>query len=84
MHHAGRPIGFIVNELITNSAKYGPNNIIGQFGRTPAAGYLLSVLDTRSKGLGIKLVLALVTQISGELKIVQGNSNRGTNFTVIF
>jgi two-component sensor histidine kinase len=36
------------------------------------------------KGLGIKLVLARVTQISGELKIMQGNSNRGTNFTVIF
>lgn len=39
------PLGFIVNELITNAAKYARGNIIVQIGGTPAGGYSLSVLD---------------------------------------
>jgi two-component sensor histidine kinase len=89
------PLGFIVNELITNAAKYAGGNIIVQIGRTPAAGYSLSVLDdgpglpaefdpARCKGLGTKIVLALVKQIGGKLKITPPDNGRGTDFTVIF
>jgi two-component system, sensor histidine kinase PdtaS len=88
------PLGFIVNELITNAAKYAGGNIIIQIGRTPTAGYSLSVLDDgpgvpaefdpRCKGLGTKIVLALVKQIRGELKITPTGNGRGTKFTVIF
>jgi two-component system, sensor histidine kinase PdtaS len=62
---------------------------------TPDAGYSLSVLDggpgmpagfdpARCKGLGTKIVLALVKQIRGVLKIAPGDNGRGTRFTVIF
>jgi two-component sensor histidine kinase len=89
------PLGFIVNELITNAAKYARGNIIVQIGGTPAAGYSLSVLDdgpgmpaefdpARCKGLGTKIVLALVKQIGGELKITPGDNGRGTKLTVTF
>jgi two-component system, sensor histidine kinase PdtaS len=89
------PLGFIVNELITNAAKYARGSIIVQIGGTPAAGYSLSVLDdgpgmptefdpARCRGLGTKIVLALVKQIGGELKIMPGDNGRGTRFTVTF
>jgi two-component system, sensor histidine kinase PdtaS len=89
------PLGFIANELITNAAKYAGGNIIVRIGRTPAAGYSLSVLDdgpgvpsefdpARCKGLGTKIVLALVKQVRGELKITPADNSRGTKFTVIF
>jgi two-component sensor histidine kinase len=89
------PLGFIVNELITNAAKYAGGNIIVQIGRTPTAGYSLSVLDDGPglpaefdpaccKGLGTKIVLALVKQIRGELKITSADNGRGTKLTVIF
>jgi two-component system, sensor histidine kinase PdtaS len=89
------PLGFIVNELITNAAKYARGKIIVQLGGTPAGRYSLSVLDdgpgmpaefdlARCKGLGTKIVLTLVKQIGGELKIMPGDNGRGTKFTVIF
>jgi two-component sensor histidine kinase len=89
------PLGFIVNELITNAAKYAGGNVTVQIGETPAAGYFLSVLDNgpgvpaefdpaRCKGLGTKIVLALVKQIQGELTITPVDDGRGTKFTVIF
>jgi two-component system, sensor histidine kinase PdtaS len=89
------PLGFIVNELITNAAKYAGGSIIVQIGRTPTAGYSLSVLDdgpgvpaefdpARRKGLGTKIVLALVKQVRGEFKITPADNCRGTKFTVIF
>jgi two-component sensor histidine kinase len=39
------PLGFIVNELITNAAKYAQGSILVQIGRSAHAGYSLSVLD---------------------------------------
>jgi two-component system, sensor histidine kinase PdtaS len=36
------------------------------------------------KGLGTKIVLALVKQIGGELKIMPGDNGRGTKVTVLF
>jgi two-component system, sensor histidine kinase PdtaS len=89
------PLGFIVNELITNAAKYAGGNIIVQIGRTTTARYSLSVLDdgpgvppefdpARCNGLGTKIVLALVKQVRGELKITPADHGRRSKFTVIF
>jgi len=89
------PLGFIVNELITNSAKYARSNITVRLETTPATGHSLSVLDdgpglptgfdpTLSKGLGMKIVGALVKQIGAELKIAPGRDGHGARFTVAF
>jgi two-component system, sensor histidine kinase PdtaS len=89
------PLGFIVNEMITNSAKYAEGNIIIQLKTITGSGHSLSVLDdgpglpagfdpTKSEGLGMKIMLALVKQIGGELTIVPGENGRGSRFTVMF
>jgi len=89
------PLGFIVNELIVNSAKYARSNITVRLATTPAAGHALSVLDdgpglpvgfdpAKSKGLGMKIIASLVKQIDGELHIASGESDRGACFTVTF
>jgi two-component sensor histidine kinase len=89
------PLGFIVNELITNSAKYAQGNITVRFKATLAGQFALTVLDdgpglptgfdaVRCKGLGMKIVLSLVKQIGGELHILPGDNGRGTRFTVTF
>ena len=89
------PLGFIVNELVTNSAKYAKGNITVRFETTGPGGYSLSVLDNGpglpaqfdpagSKGLGMKIVRALVKQIGGELRISAAHEGRGARFTVAF
>jgi two-component system, sensor histidine kinase PdtaS len=89
------PLGFIVTELVTNAAKHARSNIIVRIGGALAASYSLSVIDdgpglppgfdpVRSKGLGMTIVLALVEQIRGTLKILPGDDGRGTKFTVYF
>jgi two-component system, sensor histidine kinase PdtaS len=89
------PLGFIVNELITNSAKYAKSNITVRLETSPSIGHSISVLDdgpglpaafdpAASKGLGMKIVGSLVKQIGGELQIAPGTSGRGASFTVTF
>jgi two-component sensor histidine kinase len=89
------PLGFIVNELITNSAKYAKSNIIVRLETDPALGHLLSVVDdgpglpagfdpAASKGLGMKIISSLVKQISGNLQIASGENGCGARFTVSF
>ena len=89
------PLGFIVNELITNSAKYAKSNITVRLGTSPSIGHSLLVLDdgpglpavfdpAASKGLGMKIVGSLVKQIGGKLQIAPGENGRGTTFTVTF
>ena len=89
------PLGFIVNELITNSAKYAKSNITVRLETTPTVGHSLSVLDdspglpegydpAQSKGLGMKIIAKLVKQIGGELRIASGEDGHGARFTVIF
>ncbi len=89
------PLGFIVNELIVNSAKYAKSNIIVRLATTPATGHSLSVSDdgpglpadfdpSKSKGLGMKIIASLVKQIDGTLHIASGESGRGARFTVTF
>ena len=89
------PLGFIVNELITNSAKYAKSNITVRLETAPAVGHSLSVLDdgtglpagfdpAQSKGLGMKIIRSLIKQIDGELQIAPGENGRGALFTVTF
>jgi two-component system, sensor histidine kinase PdtaS len=89
------PLGFIADELITNSAKYAKSNITVRLETSPTFGHSLSVLDggpglpagfdpAASKGLGMKIVGSLVKQIGGELQIAPGENGRGATFTVTF
>ena len=89
------PLGFIVNELITNSAKYAQGNITVRFKATSSGNLSLTVSDngpglptgfdaSKCKGLGMKIVLSLVKQIGGELHILPGDNGRGTRFTITF
>jgi two-component system, sensor histidine kinase PdtaS len=89
------PLGFIVNEMITNSAKYAKGNIIVRLETTPTSGHSLSVLDdgpglpagfdpANSRGLGMKIILSLLKQIGGELQLAPGDNGRGARFTVKF
>jgi two-component sensor histidine kinase len=89
------PLGFIVNELVTNSAKYAKSNITVRLETAPAVGHSLSVVDdgtglpagfdpAQSKGLGMKIISSLVKQIGGKLQIATGESGCGTRCTVAF
>jgi two-component sensor histidine kinase len=89
------PLGFIVNELVTNAAKYASGSIIVRFERTTREGHTLSVTDAgpglpagfdpaSSKGLGMRIVRALVKQIDGELRVLAGEHGRGARFAIVF
>jgi chemotaxis protein methyltransferase CheR len=93
----GIPLGFIVNELVTNSAKYAKGTTTVRL--EPAQGrHQLSVLDdgpglpdgftpSGHKGLGMKIIQSLVKQIGGELQIGGGgggDGGRGARFTILF
>jgi len=91
----GIPLGFIVNELITNAVKHGKGRITVRLEPNPGKGYALSVSNDgpvlpegfdpgASKGLGMKIVRSLVERIGGELRIGRGDKNEGTRFTVLF
>jgi two-component sensor histidine kinase len=73
----GIPLGYIVSELVTNSAKYSNGKITIRLAMNPGKGYELSVSDDgpgfpegfdpkKSKGLGMKIVSSLVNQIDGQ------------------
>jgi two-component system, sensor histidine kinase PdtaS len=91
----GVPLGFIVSELVTNSAKYARGPIVVRFETSSPGCHVLSVSDcgqglpagfnpAASKGLGMKLVQSLVQQIDGHLRIGRGNEGRGACFAVDF
>ncbi len=88
------PLGFIVNEMITNCVKYATGNIVVS-AETSATGHLLSVSDDGpglstafdpqlSKGLGMKIIQTLVKQIGGTLQFGAGDHGQGARFTVTF
>jgi len=89
------PLGFIINELITNAAKYGNGLIMVRFERNFGNSYALSVSNdgpslpegfdpAASKGMGMRVVRSFVDQIGGALRIDRGDNNQGTRFTVQF
>jgi two-component sensor histidine kinase len=91
----GIPLGFIVNELITNSAKYAKGNITVRLGTASADSHSLSVSDdgpglptafdpVGGRGLGMKIIQSLVKQIGGELDSAHADDGRGACFTVTF
>ena len=91
----GIPLGFVVSELVTNSAKYAAGEITVRVGADLKGGYALSVTDrgkglpkdfdpTKTKGLGMRIVMSLIQQIGGTLRFSSRDGNRGTCFTVNF
>ncbi len=91
----GVPLGFIVNELITNAAKHGKGRITVRLEPNPGKGYALSVANegpgladgfdpAAAKTLGMKIIQSLVERIGGELRIGRGGQNERTRFTVLF
>lgn len=88
------PLGFIVSELVTNSAKYTNSSIVVHVADTPQA-HTLSVSDeglglpdgfdpARSKGLGMNIVRSLVKQIGGTLHFSPAKYGTGTTATITF
>jgi two-component sensor histidine kinase len=89
------PLGFIVNELITNAAKYGKGQIAVRLERNSGSGYVLSVSNNgptlpegfdpaAGKGMGMKIIRSFVERIGGALQIGRGDNNLGARFTVQF
>jgi two-component system, sensor histidine kinase PdtaS len=89
------PLGFIVNELITNAVKHGEGEISVRLSRNAEAGYSLSVGNDGAAlpegfdpaactGLGMKIIRSLVRQIGGELRMGPGDGGEGARFTVLF
>jgi two-component sensor histidine kinase len=89
------PLGFIVNELITNAAKHGSGRIVVCLKRREGTGYALSVSNdgaplppdfdpAASKGLGMRIIRSFAGQIGGTLRIDGGNAEHGPTFEVQF
>jgi len=91
----GVPLGFIVNELVTNAAKHATGEIIVRLETTAELGHCLSVsnggpgLPTgfrpgSNKGLGLRIVRSLVRQINVRLQVGPGPGQQGACFQVFF
>jgi two-component system, sensor histidine kinase PdtaS len=91
----GIPLGFIVNELITNAAKHANGEITVRLETTPELGHCLSVSDDGpglpddfnpggNTGLGLKIIQSLVKGISGRLQVGRGPGQQGACFKVFF
>jgi two-component sensor histidine kinase len=91
------PIALLINEMITNSAKYGYPNCKSEIwvtvSLTEHSTISLSVRDkglglppnfdpTAQKGLGMRLITAFAKQLGGELKIHRHRP--GTEFSLSF
>jgi two-component sensor histidine kinase len=91
-----QPIGLIVNELVTNAAKHGSGDIQVQLTPAGQGRFELSICDqgpgfaadfdpARSgKGLGMRLVVTLASQLDGSVAAGANPSGRGACITVIF
>jgi two-component system, sensor histidine kinase PdtaS len=93
--NTGISLAFIVNELVTNAAKYGKGRITVSLEANSGRGFTISVSNdgpglpegfdpAATKGLGLRLIRSLVARIGGELLIGRGDRDLGTRFTVLF
>jgi two-component system, sensor histidine kinase PdtaS len=91
----GVPLGFIVNELVTNAAEHANGKITVRVETSPELGHCLSVSDGgpglpegfrpgSSKGLGLRIVQSLVRQINGRLQVGRGTDQEGACLKVFF
>jgi two-component system, sensor histidine kinase PdtaS len=91
----GIPLGFIVNELVTNATKYTVGDVTVRVETATPGRHSLSVMDegpglpagfdpADGEGLGMKIIELLVKQIGGELCIFPGDGDVGTRFMVTF
>jgi two-component system, sensor histidine kinase PdtaS len=87
------PLGFIVNELITNAAKHAEGEITVRVEMTPEP--CLSVSSDGpalpedfdpdgNRGLGLKIIQSLVREIGGRLEAGRGRRQQGACFKVFF
>ena len=88
-------LGYIVNELITNAAKYAASDISVRIDVDSPGEYSLSVSDRgpglpeefdmmNSKGLGMTIITSLAKQIGAKLIVGVGEKNCGTKFLIRF
>ncbi len=90
-------LGLIVTELVTNAAKYGAHKATVSLSTDVDSICTLSVTDdgtglpadfdpAAARGLGLKVVSALVVRLDGQFEFGASNANstRGANFTVSF
>ena len=91
----GIPLGFIVNELITNAIKHGSGKITVSLEAGLQLYHCLSVTNEgpglpdgfdpdSSKRLGLKIVQSLVRQINGRFQVGRGPGYEGACFKVFF
>jgi len=89
------PLGFIVNELITNAAKHGEGRITVRLEQNSGKGYALSVCNdgaslpegfdpAAGKGMGMRIIQSFIGRIGGAMQIGQNDNNQGARFTVLF
>lgn len=92
------PLGLIVNEIITNSLKYGvkeaEKSVLSiQIKKTGSSKFIMEIGDNgvglpdnldieKTKSLGLKLVHNLVQQLRGSIEI--DHSKKGTNYLISF
>jgi two-component sensor histidine kinase len=86
-------LGLIVNEMVTNSVKYGASRITISLIREAPEGYMLTVTDdgtglpadfdpASTPGFGMKMLSALAGQLGGELRFGGASSASGANFSI--
>ncbi len=89
-----QPIGLIVNELVTNAAKYGAGQIEVRY-EVRGGERELSVCDQgeglpagfdpdTNSGLGMRVVTSLSKQLNGRVSAATDCSGRGACFSVIY
>jgi len=86
-------VGLIVNELVTNAAKYGGGQVQVELEAQGDTGFVLSVQDSgdgfstedrsqQNKGLGMRVVRVLAQQIGGRLTVGQAPEGSGARVSV--
>jgi two-component sensor histidine kinase len=92
---AAIPLGFIASELITNSLKHAKGKIAISLQTAPNGECSLAVSDdgeglpetfdpAATRGMGMKIITALVRQIHGKFHFGIGNGGHGARFSVTF